>query len=232
MIMKKTIWVTGASKGIGQALANKFIKEDWNVAATSRSINTDNEQGNNCFPLRCDVSSEQEVNETAEKITGKFGGIDVLINNAGIAVFKPVSVLSLEDFKRQIDVNLIGTFLCSKAVIPLMKEKKQGIILNVISVSGIKTYPFNGAYGASKAGALMLSRVMREELKNDNIKVISVIPGPTLSEIWNPKVLDKYSDKMMKPEDVADVIYSAVMQPADIITEEIVLRPITGDLSL
>lgn len=232
--MKKTIWITGAGRGIGLCIAQRFFRENWNVVTSSRSIKSDgdHEPGDLPFPLRCDVSVENEVSSTVEKIKEKFGGIDVLVNNAGIAIFKPLMNTSLEDFQKQIDSNLLGTFLCSKAVVPIMKEQNQGTILNIISVAGIKAYTNSGAYGASKAGALMMSKVMREELKNDNIKVISVIPGPTATEIWNPKVLEKFIDKMMKPEDIADVIYNIIMQPQNMITEEIILRPITGDLSL
>lgn len=231
--MKKTIWITGASKGIGLAIVKKFYSGDWNVVASSRSIEENFEKldiGDFPLPLNCDVSNELDVQKAVKAIYEKYGAIDVLVNNAGIGIFKNVADTTLEDFTTQLNTNLIGTFLCSKNVIPLMKAQGKGIIVNIISVAAIKPFVNSGSYGASKAAALMLSKVMREELKNDNIKVISVIPGATATDIWNPKVLEKYSDKMMRPEDVADVVFSTINQPDNVITEEVILRPITGDL--
>ncbi len=229
--MKQTIWITGAGRGIGKAIADKFANENWKVIASSRNIlQAINIEKNNPFPLKCDVTNEAAVIETVKIIKESYGGIDVLVNNAGIGIFKPVADTTLDDFRRQIDVNLIGTFLCSRAVIPLMREKKKGIIVNIVSVAALKAFSNSGSYGASKAGVLMLSRVMREELKNDNIKVISVIPGATDTDIWNKKVREKFSDKMIKPADIAKIIYDITLQPDEIITEEIILRPITGDL--
>jgi len=231
--MKKTIWITGASKGIGLAIVKKFYSGDWNVVASSRSIEENFEKldiGDFPLSINCDVSNELDVQNTVKKIYEKFGRIDVLVNNAGIGIFKSISDTTSEDFMVQINTNLLGTFLCSKNVIPYMKEQSKGIIVNVISVAAIKPFVNSGSYGASKAATLMLSRVMREELKQFNIKVISIIPGATATEIWNPKVLEKYSEKMMKPEDVADVVFSTINQPDNVITEEVILRPITGDL--
>jgi len=231
--MKKTIWITGASKGIGLAIVKKFYSGDWNVVASSRNIEENFEKldiGDFPLPINCDVSNELDVQNTVEKIYDKFGRIDVLVNNAGIGIFKNISDTTYEDFIVQINTNLLGTFLCSKNVISHMKEQGKGIIVNIISVAAIKPFVNSGSYGASKAATLMLSRVMREELKQYNIKVISIIPGATATDIWNPKVLEKYSEKMMKPEDVADVVFSTINQPDNVITEEVILRPITGDL--
>lgn len=227
--MKNTIWVTGGSKGIGKAIADKFEAEDWNVAISSRSI-SNFDTVKNPLLLRCDVSDENNVKATFDEIISKFETLDVLVNNAGIGIFKKITDTSVEDFRQQIETNLVGTFLCSKAVIPMMIEKKKGLIINIISVAALKAFANSGAYGATKAGALMLSKVMREELKEHNIKVVSVIPGATATEIWNPKVLEKYSERMIKPEEIAEVVYNVAMQPKGLITEEIVLRPILGDL--
>jgi len=230
--MKKTIWVTGAGRGIGKAIAEKFVSDLWNVIASSRNISSKDFEGltNIPYPLKCDVTKEADVLEAIGNIQQLFGSVDVLVNNAGIGYFKNILETSLTEFKEQLDVNLIGTFLCSQAVIPMMIKKKKGVIINIISVAGVKAFTNSGSYGASKAGVHMLSKVMREELKEYNIKVISVIPGATATGIWSPRVLEKYSDRMMKPDHIADAVYSAAIQPDDIITEEIILRPILGDL--
>jgi short-subunit dehydrogenase len=233
----KVVWITGASKGIGKSLAQIFSDNRFTTILSSRnelelkkitdSLNVIN---GNSTCLVCDVSDEKSVTEAFEEIKSKFGRIDILINNAGIGIFKEIINTSLDDFKKQIDTNLIGTFLCSKSVIPLMREQKSGQIINIISVAAVKAFLNSGSYGATKSAVYLLSKVLREEVKKYNIKVISVIPGATSTDIWNKKILEKYSDVMMKPDDVARVIFDVSNQPENLITEEILIRPITGDL--
>jgi short-subunit dehydrogenase len=235
---KKVIWITGASRGIGKSIATIFAKNNYLVVISSRSeknlknvATSLNQNSEICMPYVCDVSNEKNVSRTFNKMKEKFGRIDILINAAGIGVFKDIINLSLEDFKSQLEVNVLGTFLCTKAVLPLMMERMNGQIVNIISAAAIKPFSRSGAYGASKAAALMFSRILREEVKNYNIKVISIIPGATDTDIWTQKVREKYSELMMKPQDVAEIIFNVCNQSEKVITEEIIIKPITGDLN-
>jgi short-subunit dehydrogenase len=234
---KRVVWVTGASRGIGKAIAKTFIKNGDTVIATSRNINDLNIAYKRTETLEqliytkvCDVSDENNIKEMLEYIKSGFGKIDILINNAGTGIFKEIINTSLDEFNEQINTNLIGTFLTSKYVIPLMKERNSGQIFNIISVAAIKAFPNSGTYGATKAAALLLSKVLRDEMKKYNIKVTAVIPGATKTDIWSTKMKEKYGEVMMTPEDIAETLLDLSKQSDRIITEEIILRPMNGDL--
>jgi 3-oxoacyl-[acyl-carrier protein] reductase len=230
----RVILITGASKGIGKAAAEAFNANGDTVIATSRNINKGSELTSEIrkgyFTKVCDVTDENNIKELIENIRSEFGRIDILINNAGIAVFHEIINTSMDEFKAQLNTNLLGTFLTSKYVIQLMMERKSGQIYNIISVSALKPFANNGAYAASKSGALMLTKVLREEVKKYNIKVCAVIPGATKTEIWSQRALEKYGDVMMNPEDIANTIVSLSKQSDRIVTEDIILRPMNGDL--
>jgi short-subunit dehydrogenase len=232
----KIVWITGASKGIGKALAEAFYNNGDTVIASSRNIIEKIEPGtqtgkpNGFYSKVCDITDENNIKEVIEYIKSEFGRIDILVNNAGTAIFKEIINTTMDEFMTQINTNLIGTFLTSKYVIPLMIERKSGQIYNIISVSAIKAFANNAAYASTKAGALMLTKVMREEVKKYNIKVTAVIPGATKTEIWSQRALEKYGEIMMTPEDIADTVVNLSKQSERIVTEDIILRPIGGDL--
>lgn len=229
------IWITGASKGIGKAIAGELLRDDHKVAVSSRdkslldkvygSVN-----GDVLIRIPHDVRSFEQVNEAANRIINKFGSIDVLINNAGITKFKPVSETTIEEFDEIIDVNLKGVVNCIKAVLPHMTERQRGWIVNIISVTVNKVFTNSGAYASSKAGVLALTNVLREEVRDKGIKVTSIIPGATGTEMWPAGVLEKYEERMMQADDVAKVVASVLRSPDSIMMEEVLVRPQLGDL--
>ncbi len=229
------IWITGASKGIGKAIAGELLRDDHKVAVSSRdkslldkvygSVN-----GDVLIRIPHDVRSFEQVNEAANRIINKFGSIDVLINNAGITKFKPVSETTIEEFDEIIDVNLKGVVNCIKAVLPHMTERQRGWIVNIISVTVNKVFTNSGAYASSKAGVLALTNVLREEVRDKGIKVTSIIPGATGTEMWPAGILEKYEERMMQADDVAKVVASVLRSPDSIMMEEVLVRPQLGDL--
>ncbi len=229
------IWITGASSGIGKETAKEFARIGCKVFASSRRhsiielINRElNDENLSVEVYPCNVGSTTNVNQIVNKISENHS-IDCLVNNAGISSFKKAEENSLKEIKDIINTNLIGSINCIKAVLPQMIERKRGTIINIISVTVDKVLTNSSAYSASKAGLHAYAKVLREEVRKYNIKVINIIPGATKTAIWPDKVLEKYSDRMMNPEDIARLIVSSYLQDK-FVTEEIILRPIGGDL--
>lgn len=233
---KNSIWVTGASSGIGKEIAKEFARIGRNVYASSRRANLleliNRElkpQGLKVNIAPCNVASTVNVDQTAKTIL-KNGPIDCLVNNAGISVFKSALETSNKEIKDIISVNLLGSISCIKAVLPSMIERKRGTIINIISVTAEQAFTNSSAYAASKAGLMAFADSLREEVREHNIRVISILPGATSTAIWPKKVLEKYTDRMMKPEDVARVAVSAYLNDSIAVQEKILLKPIGGDL--
>ncbi len=164
---EKVVLVTGSSKGIGAACINKFASHNYNVvinyntdkeSAVKLKDEVENKYGVKALVIKCDVSNELEVKEMVQKIINEFGHIDCLVNNAGIAIDTTFEDKTVENFRKIIDVNLIGTFIVSKEVGKYMQDRKCGSIINVSSTNGIDTiYPESLDYDASKAGVISLT---------------------------------------------------------------------------
>jgi short-subunit dehydrogenase len=163
-------------------------------------------------------------------IVRKWGSIDVLVNNAAVTYFKPFAQTTTREFDLLMATNLRGVFLCVKSVLPGMVKRKKGTIVNIVSVSATTTFLNSSAYSASKAGVLALSRCLRAEVRKKGIRVIDVLPGAVETEMWDRKARKKYGRRMMQPADVAGVVVSLFRQPGRVLTEEIVIRPLEGDL--
>lgn len=181
----KVVIVTGSGKGIGRATALLFAKEGAKVAVNYSKSETDAKSlvseikklGSNAISIKCDVSKEDEVKQMVEKTIKTFGKIDILVNNAGIVFDVPFAERTVEQWKRTLDVNLIGTFLCAKYVAPYMKKQNGGKIVNVSSTNGIDSFcPSSMDYDASKAGIIILTKDLAKELA-PTIQVNSVAPG-------------------------------------------------------
>lgn len=230
------VWITGASKGIGKAIAEEFLREGHKVAISARNlelletISVDTAHSDSLFRVPLDVLSFEKVNDAASLINEKLGSIDVLINNAGVTRFKPIIDTSIEEFNEIIDVNLKGVIHGVKAVLPYMIENEKGWIINIASVTVNKVFTNSGAYASSKAGVLALTNVLREEVRDKGVKVTSIIPGATETEMWPDGIRKKYGQRMMHPEEIASVVVSMLRSPENVMMEEITVRPQLGDL--
>jgi NAD(P)-dependent dehydrogenase (short-subunit alcohol dehydrogenase family) len=182
--LQKAALVTGAARGIGLAVAKRFLADDWRVAlldiegALLKDSVAALADADNTLALHCDVSDAAAVRAAVDTVNQRFGRLDALINNAGVAVFAPVLETSDEDWSRILAVNLTGPFLSTKAAAPLMREHGGGAIVNITSISAVRASTLRSAYGTSKAGLAHLTKQLAVELASLGIRVNGVAPGP------------------------------------------------------
>lgn len=226
--------VTGAGRGIGKTISEKFFEEGsmlalWDVdfslvKALAYSLDP---KAQRVIAIRADVTSETEVSKAAEKVVRKFGRIDILVNNAGISRHKTIEEMTLEIFEEVIKVNLTGTFLCCRAVTPIMKKQGRGKIINIASLGGRTGRPGVGVnYAASKAGVIGLTQTLARELGPFGIYVNAIAPGPILTEQtkqYPPEVFATWNigraiQKDGLPEDVAEAAIFLGSKRSDWIT--------------
>lgn len=180
----KVALVTGAARGIGLATARKFLEEGWRVALLDRDRETLDRaiaelgQRNSAMPVHADVSVPGDVARAVEETGSAFGRLDALVNNAGIASFKPVLETSFEEWSEIMSTNLNGPFLCTNAAAPLMLRTGGGAVVNIASISGLRASLLRVAYGTSKAAVLHLTKQQAAELGGLGIRVNAVAPGP------------------------------------------------------
>lgn len=186
--------ITGGGSGIGLAIAKSLNEHGANISLMARNLDRLQEAAkglNNASAIAVDITSESAVAKAFEGAVNKFGPIDILVNNAGIAETAPLRKTSLEMWQRIMDVNLTGTFLCSKAALNSMTE---GRIINIASTSGLKAYAYTSAYTASKHGVIGLTKTMALELGKSNITVNAICPGFTNTAIVG-EALDNIIEK-------------------------------------
>ncbi len=233
---KSCVWVTGASSGIGKAISLEFLTNGKRVVGSARRIEALNKvkDGNDSakesfIPVVADFSNRESITNAYNKIASEYT-IDCLINNAGTTVFKPALDTSFDELEDIVKTNLIGSMISTQLAIEGMVKKGSGCIINILSVAAEKIFTNSSAYAASKAGLRAYMNVLREELREHNIKVINVLPGATKTPIWPSKALEKYSNRMMSPTDIAKIIYELYSIDSSLVPEEIVIRPPKGDL--
>jgi 3-oxoacyl-[acyl-carrier protein] reductase len=237
MPKKSGIWITGASSGIGKAVALEFAKIGCNVFVSARRAqelerlrDESGKLGDNIFPFPCNVASSTNVDQTVKKIVNEYE-LNCLINNAGVTSFKHASDNSVNEINDIINTNLLGSIYSIKSVLPTFIKNESGTIINILSVVVDKTFTRSSVYAASKMGLLGYSNSLREEVRKHNIRVINVIPGATETSMWSQEIRKEKSELMMNPESIAHIIVSVYLQKDNLVTEEILLRPITGDLA-
>lgn len=230
------VWITGASSGIGRATAIEFAKIGANVFASARRASELERLQDelekemlNIEVLPCNVASNTNVDQVYKKISS-ISQVDCLVNVAGITSFKLAADNSANEIIEIINTNLLGSIFTIKSVLPDMITNKNGTIINLLSVITKKTFTHSSAYSASKWGLLGYSNSLREEVRGHNIRVINIIPGATETPIWSKEIRSEHSHRMMTTEEIARIIVSAYLQKGNLVTEEIVLRPIQGDL--
>lgn len=229
--------ITGATKGIGKAIAIAFCKEGYNLALCSRTQEDLEALKKELLAINpsvkiaicvVDVSQKEAVIEFGEFVKSTFSTIDILVNNAG--VFLPGEITKEADgnLEMMIETNLYSAYHLSRTIVPVMRQQQSGHIFNMCSIASIIAYPNGGSYSISKFAMLGMSKVLREELKSDNIRVTSVMPGATWSNSWAG--FDGPEERLMRPEDIADIILSTYKLSKQSVIEEIVIRPQLGDL--
>jgi NAD(P)-dependent dehydrogenase (short-subunit alcohol dehydrogenase family) len=232
----KVVLITGATQGIGLATARALAEEGCSLVLCGRdrrrlaAAKAELEgNGIRAVGVSCDVRDEKSVAGMFAKIRKHFSRLDILLNSAGIAnAFRPVAELDLKEWRDVIATNLTGTFLITRAALPLMS--RGGSIVNVLSMSSKRAFPNLAAYNASKFGALGFTSTLREELRSEGIRVIAVLPGATDTAIWDTLWPEAPRQKMMRPETVAGAIVAALKLPPESTVEELDLMPTGGAL--
>jgi NAD(P)-dependent dehydrogenase (short-subunit alcohol dehydrogenase family) len=233
----RTALVTGAARGIGLAVAKRFLAERWRVVLldtdgqTLRSVFEEIGRPQEILTLTADVSDPQAVASAIQQTAHRFGRLDALVNNAGVAVFKPLLATTFEEWSRVLAVNLSGPFLCTQAAAPLMAETGGGAIVNVTSISGLRASTLRVAYGTSKAGLAHLTKQQAVELAELGIRVNAVAPGPVdtamAKAVHSPSIRADYHDAIPLgryglEDELADMIVFLCSERASYVTGQVI----------
>jgi meso-butanediol dehydrogenase / (S,S)-butanediol dehydrogenase / diacetyl reductase len=200
----KVAVVTGGARGIGLAIARTFLDEGYRVAlldidaVTLARTAATLEPHDRVLAIECDVAEPVQVRESIDRVVARHGRIDALVNNAGIAVFKPILETTFEEWARVIAVNLSGPFLCTQACVPVMLRTGGGAVVNIGSISGLRASTLRVAYGTSKAALMHLTKQQAAELGVSGIRVNAVAPGPVdtamAKQVHTPAIRAGYHD--------------------------------------
>lgn len=234
---RPVVLITGASQGIGAAMAKTFAgaipgvrlalvaRNTRNLAAVARACG---KLGAAAEVFACDVADESAVRVMAKAVTKRFGAVDVLINNAGVFAGAPFAELPVSEFDRIVAANLRSAFLVTQAFLPAMLRRRRGDIFFMSSIAGLAAYPNGAAYCAAKFGVTGLAKVLRAETKGSGVRVCCVHPGATWSPSWSRSGIKP--DRIMPAADVARVFLDVYRLGRRTVVEEIVLRPEQGDV--
>ena len=233
------IVITGASKGLGKAIATEFADDKQGhtfflCARDKEALEITGKELQSRFPRTniytqvCDVSDREQLQAFADKILKAGGKVDILVNNAGI--FVPGSVHNEEPgaLEMMMAVNLFGTYHLTRMLLPQMMELKCGHIFNICSVASLQAYNNGGAYSISKYAMYGFSKNLREEMKSYGIKVTHVLPGATYTDSWSKSDIDP--KRIMEATDIAQMVKAATSLSQQAVVEEIIIRPQKGDL--
>lgn len=225
----KVALVTGATRGIGRAIAESLAAAGASVALCGRNAKLVEETvaelkqtGAKVFGAPLDVRSESAVSDFFNGVKREFGGLDILVNNAGIGIFRSVADLSIEDWKATLETNLNGVFFCSREAVPLMRQRGAGYIINISSLAGRNAFAGGSAYNASKFGLNGFSEALMLDHRYENIRVSYVMPGSVDTD-FSPR--SARAAWKIAPQDVADVVLMLLSMPERTTVSRIEMRP-------
>jgi 3-oxoacyl-[acyl-carrier protein] reductase len=224
----KVAIVTGATKGIGLAIAERMVNEGMSVVVSARTesdVTTVVERlGAHAMGVPCDVSDPDACQALVDATIDRFGRLDVLVNNAGLGVFKPISELSVEEWRLQIEVNLGGVFYCSKAALPHLSASGDGFIVNIGSLASRNSFATGTGYNASKFGLLGLSEAMMLDVRYDDVRVSIVMPGSVNTPFNNNQMASERGWKL-EADDCALAVMQLLEYPKEAHVSRVEMRP-------
>jgi NAD(P)-dependent dehydrogenase (short-subunit alcohol dehydrogenase family) len=227
-LKNKTAIVTGGTKGIGRAIAEALLREGISVCIAARKQDeidqTVSALGSNTTGFVCDVRDYDQVKALIEYTVKEFGGLDILINNAGIGTFETVEETSPEDFRAVLETNLFGAFYCCHEAVPQMKKRGGGYIINISSLAGANPHPRMAAYNASKFALNGFSEALMQEVRHDNIKVSYIMPGSVNTEFGGDSPSDEKSWQLT-PQDIARVVVDLLHHDDRALPSRVEIRP-------
>ncbi|MEM8828570.1 MAG: SDR family oxidoreductase [Cyanobacteria bacterium P01_G01_bin.19] len=233
--------VTGASSGIGKATALAFAKSGIEVALVSRSLDKLEAVAKEIKALETtskvkiyslDLEILERVKQQINQICLDFGSVDILVNNAGMGYTNSLYDTPLKDWQQVLDLNLTSVFQCIQGVLPHMRNRQSGTIINVASIAAFNAFPDWGAYGVSKAALVALSKALSVEERAKGIRTVTVSPGSVNTPIWDTDTVQADFDRsaMLTPEIVAQSILHTALLPHQAVVEEIIVMPNGGAL--
>jgi NADP-dependent 3-hydroxy acid dehydrogenase YdfG len=240
----KVAAITGASSGIGEATALALAAEGASVALAARRVDRIDalakridDDGGRALAIETDVSEEEQANSFVVRASEELGGLDILVNNAGLMLLGPVAGAPTEQWRRMVDVNLLGLLYCTHAALPIMGAAGSGDIVNVASVAGRVASFGSGVYNLTKWGVVGFSEALRQECARAGVRVTAIEPGWVDTELQghneHPAVVAgmeramEHIDKVLEADDIARAITFAVTQPPHVSINEILIRPTT-----
>jgi 3-oxoacyl-[acyl-carrier protein] reductase len=231
-LKNKIAIVTGGTKGIGRAIADALLRAGVSVCVSARSVEVigaaakqaGDSTGSREIMFPCDVRDYEHVKALIDYTVKEFGGVDILVNNAGVGIFETVEQTSPEDFRAVLETNLFGVFYCCHAVIPQMKKRGGGYIINISSLAGANPHPRMAAYNASKFGLNGFSEALMQEVRHDNIKVSYIMPGSVNTEFGGDSPSDEQSWQLT-PQDIARVVIDLLRHDDRSLPSRVEIRP-------
>jgi len=223
----KVAFITGGSRGIGLATARALASSGASVAITGTDQgNLDaavSALGKSALAIRADVRQYADVEAALAQTVSKFGGLDIVINNAGVGVFRPVAEMAIDEWQRTIDTNLTGVFYGCHAALPHLKQRGGGWIINVSSLASKNAFVNGAAYCASKSALNAFSEALMQEVRYDGIRVAYVLPGSVNTGFGG--LANTKSEWALMPDDVAEVIVDLIAHPARSLPSRVEIRP-------
>ena len=231
--------ITGASSGIGKETALAFAKAGVDLALVGRSqekldtvISEVKSYAVSVKSYQIDLAATETVKEKIQEIVTDFGGIDILVNNAGMGYTNPLSETPLEEWEQVLNLNLTSVFQCIQGVLPTMRDRARGTIINIASIAAHSPFPSWGAYSVSKAGIITLSKALSGEEKENGIRVVTITPGAVNTPLWDSDTvkMELNREAMLNPKVVAQTIVQAALLPQPAVIEEMTVMPSAGAL--
>jgi len=228
----KVAIVTGSTKGIGRTIAESLVREGMNVCVSARSeeeveraVSDLGDAGEGRVTgVMCNVRDYDEVKSLFEHTVAEFGGVDVLVNNAGIGLFKSVEETTPEDFRAVLETNLNSVFYCCHEAIPLLRTRGGGYIINISSLAGANPHPRMAAYNASKFALNGFSEALMQEVRHDRIKVSYIMPG-SVNTYFGGDVPSEEQSWQLQPADVARVVLDLLRHDERSLPSRVEIRP-------
>jgi NADP-dependent 3-hydroxy acid dehydrogenase YdfG len=233
----RTALITGASSGIGKATALAFAKAGINLALVGRSADklaavatAAEAAGVKAKTYVVDLSVVDRVSIEIAAIASDWDNLDILVNNAGMAYTNPIGATPLADWQQVIDLNLTSVFQCIQGILPQLRHRKSGTIVNVSSIAAKQVFPNWGAYSVSKFGLMALTQAIANEERVNGIRATAICPGSVNTPLWDTATVQADFDRttMLTPEMVAESILYAVLAPAGAVVEELIIMPSGG----
>lgn len=231
--------ITGASSGIGKETALAFAKAGVDLALVGRSqekldavISEVKQYSVSVKSYQVDLAVTETVKGKIKDIVSDFNGFDILVNNAGMGYTNPLGETPLEEWEQVLNLNLTSVFQCIQGVLPTMRDRARGTIINIASIAAHSPFPSWGAYSVSKAGIITLSKALSGEEKENGIRVVTITPGAVNTPLWDSDTvqMELNRDAMLNPKVVAQTIVQAALLPQQAVIEEMTLMPSAGAL--